>query len=226
MKINQKQNQILEDQFSKLPPELRKAIADSAWEKKILAIGKRNGLHIDQLGVLQSELALAISGLIDFDEFFAEIQKRLSITSSVAQDVVDGANAEIFSVIRDRLKYYLENKDDAMGHEEKSVLQNYGIDIHEEDAETETSQETNRVSSGIDHSVFQNPQESQEEAVGLAGVPSKESVPEKKTEDSLGGESGQVVPIKQESETPEIAVPQKPETTSTYSNDPYRETVE
>jgi len=93
------------DQHMKtLPHDVQEAIHGSSWERKILDIGRRYGLHVDQLEVLQTELSLAVLGLVSRDEFVKETMREASITRQIMDLMILDINREIFEPIRNHLK--------------------------------------------------------------------------------------------------------------------------
>jgi hypothetical protein len=69
-----------------------------------LDIGRRYGLHVDQLEVLQTELSLAVLGLVGRDEFVKETMREAGITRQIMDLMILDINREIFEPIRNHLK--------------------------------------------------------------------------------------------------------------------------
>lgn len=87
-----------------LPHDVQEAIHGSSWERKILDIGRRYGLHVDQLEVLQTELSLAVLGLVGRDEFVKETIREGEISRQIMDLMILDINREIFEPIRNHLK--------------------------------------------------------------------------------------------------------------------------
>ena len=62
----------------------------------IKSIGDRHGLHIDQLGILEEEIGLVMSGKGPADDFVSNIENRLDISTQHAIDLATDVNVEIF----------------------------------------------------------------------------------------------------------------------------------
>ncbi len=94
----------IQEHMKTLPHDVQEAIHGSSWERKILDIGRRYGLHVDQLEVLQTELSLAVLGLVGRDEFVKETIHEGGISRQVMDLMILDINREIFEPIRNHLK--------------------------------------------------------------------------------------------------------------------------
>lgn len=101
---NQNLKNTIDQHMKMLPHDVQEAIHGSSWERKILDIGRRYGLHVDQLEVLQTELSLAVLGLVGRDEFVKETMREASITRQIMDLMILDINREIFEPIRNHLK--------------------------------------------------------------------------------------------------------------------------
>lgn len=138
------------DQHMKmLPHDVQEAIYGSSWERKILDIGRRYGLHVDQLEVLQTELSLAVLGLVGRDEFVKETVREGGISRQVMDLMILDINREIFEPIRNHLKQTRtreetleavsqENTTSGLLSHEEQELQKHGVSFNLND-EQETS---------------------------------------------------------------------------------------
>lgn len=130
---------IIQEHMRKLPEGVRSAIHASDWERKILTIGRRYGLHVDQLEVLQTELSLAVLGLSSREEFVKETMKEAHILSETMVKLVSDINTEIFEPIRVHLHENLEpeqntiseidNNADELRDGEIATLEKHGIEL-------------------------------------------------------------------------------------------------
>lgn len=140
--INTDVQNSIQNHMNTLPDYMQEAIHASGWERKILAIGRKYGLHIDQLDVLQTELSLVILGLSDRDEFVREVTHEAGISSQIMNGIVSEINHDIFEPIRERLHEYqqkhtqeTQSSGDDEGSEENEVVETSvsGLEKHEED---------------------------------------------------------------------------------------------
>lgn len=97
--------QLFARDFGELPIELKRAIeADSPLEK-LLEIGRKNNLRIDQIGALGEIVNEFIFGYISAPgEFVSEIKTRLGTDGEKSGIIAREINTEIFLPIREALK--------------------------------------------------------------------------------------------------------------------------
>ncbi len=101
---------IVKNQLQKLPPELRALILSSELEKKMGEIGKKYGLHIDQLGKLDNETTLTLLGLSGLDDYTERIQQATRIEPEKARQITADVNQSIFLPIQKSLQKLIENE--------------------------------------------------------------------------------------------------------------------
>lgn len=134
-----------------LPHDVQEAIHGSSWERKILDIGRRYGLHVDQLEVLQTELSLAVLGLVGRDEFVRETMREGGISRQIMDPMILDINREIFEPIREHLKQTRTREDtiesvkeeqtaSGLRSHEEQELQKHGVsfDLNEEQSTSST----------------------------------------------------------------------------------------
>lgn len=95
--------QLIKQQIEKLPPEIQKVLRDTDWQSKMLAIGKKYSLHIDQLDTFQMETMLTLIGLTHPDEYVTELKSRLGVSENLAQALALEVNEQIMKSIRSQL---------------------------------------------------------------------------------------------------------------------------
>lgn len=86
-------------------PDSIKVLADSpeifdATEK----VGKKFGLHIDQIGELDAHIRQVLRGYESSKEFTKNIQQSLEINGDLAKDITSEVNQVIFQTIRAKLQ--------------------------------------------------------------------------------------------------------------------------
>ena len=106
---------IVKNQLQKLPPELRTLILSSELGEKIGEIGKKYGLHIDQLGELDNETTLTLLGLSGLDDYTERIQQAARIELEKARQITADVNQSIFLPIQKSLQKLIENEWRASG---------------------------------------------------------------------------------------------------------------
>jgi hypothetical protein len=128
----------IDEHMKSLPHDVQEAIHGSSWERKILEIGRKYGLHVDQLEILQTELSLAVLGLVGRDEFVRETMREAHIPKQTMELMVFDINRDIFEPIRDRLK-------------QTRVREEVEDEIAEEAAETNNDDNNETVSGLYSH---------------------------------------------------------------------------
>ena len=105
--------QQLEERFQKLPPPLKDAVLSPDTADKIFDIGKKNGLSIEQIGILAEETGRIILGLTHPEEFAASLKDRLAVSDVVCQAIAADINHQILFPLRDLLQstHQMEIKD-------------------------------------------------------------------------------------------------------------------
>jgi len=90
--------------FVHLPQDVKDAIFSLDVSERINVVGKRNGLTVEQLGVLGSEIGLVLLGATAVADFTNVLAEKLKISKISAGKLAEHINAEIFSPIRESLK--------------------------------------------------------------------------------------------------------------------------
>lgn len=93
----------LRERFSKLPPEIKDAIASVETANVIRSISHKYNLHIDQMGELADETGLLMLGLTKPQDYVDNLFRRLKTTYPKAKDIAKDVNEEIFKPIKESL---------------------------------------------------------------------------------------------------------------------------
>ena len=70
-------NQLIEEQFKKLPSGLRWAINNVPWKASVMEIGKANALDPEQIASLEQEVMLVMYGFEDPNDFVANVAREV-----------------------------------------------------------------------------------------------------------------------------------------------------
>lgn len=154
----------IQNHMKNLPQDVQEAIHASSWERKILDIGRKYGLHVDQLEILQTELSLAVLGLTDRSEFVRETMREARIDKHVMETMVMDINREIFEPIREHLRQSRQ----------------YEYEVEREEAESTTGLERHEEETLKKHGVSFNLDEEQEIPAKQTFVEPETIVPEEK----------------------------------------------
>lgn len=90
--------------MAELPADVQAAIASAEFEKKVQAIGQRQGLHIDQMEKLGDEIMLVMLGFMSTENFTSNIASEVGVDAEKAARITADVNAEILLPIRESLK--------------------------------------------------------------------------------------------------------------------------
>ncbi len=87
-----------------LPAPIRQVITDFETPIIVEEIGRKNNLHIDQIGELSDEVALTLLGFTRIGEFLTNLQSRLKINKETAEKITGELNEKIFLPIKEELQ--------------------------------------------------------------------------------------------------------------------------
>lgn len=89
---------------NKVPAEIKRLAFAPEIYKQTEEIGKKFGLHIDQIGELDAELIDIFLGNNTSSKFVSDITERLEIDEKLATEIGKEVNEKIFLVLRDKLQ--------------------------------------------------------------------------------------------------------------------------
>lgn len=90
--------------FKTLPEDLQNALTAVATVDTLTAIGKKNGLMIDQIGKLADEIWKVMLGLADPKDFIRNLAAALKIDAPGASIIAQEVNTQIFQPVRESLR--------------------------------------------------------------------------------------------------------------------------
>ncbi len=134
----------IEERMREIPAPLVQAIRESGWENIVFDIGRKYSLHIDDIGNMQNELILVLTGISHPDNFNSFVRSELGIDSDKANDIIEQINLGINEKIKNALKRTLgaggqadekvveEEDNENIKSSEKSVLRSAGISLGDE----------------------------------------------------------------------------------------------
>jgi hypothetical protein len=100
-------NQVLQDKFSSLPPELQDAITESGFVNKLKEISKTEKLMIDQAGSLEREVLLVLLGITPINQFEKNLKDETRLETEKLKRVISQVNEQIFSPIHQHLEHLM-----------------------------------------------------------------------------------------------------------------------
>jgi|GEM_PF-4374837 len=104
--------EFIQEQFTKLPPELKEALSSVSVIHIIEVIARQNELMLDQAEELAEAVGLTILGVYPGEDFSHIIQEKLEIDRAAADIITQQVNDHIFLEIRSALKTIRAHKID------------------------------------------------------------------------------------------------------------------
>lgn len=131
-----------------LPEETQNAIAAVDWKATILGLREKKGYSFEQLGDLELETELVLCGLVSPENYQKELEKRMGISSTEANELTKEMNTLVFSKIREELIKNTERKklsaNEAIAEKSNNqVLDSAGIKIVESETPIQVSENKN-----------------------------------------------------------------------------------
>ena len=231
--------QIIQERYEQLPPELQQAIKSIDFAGKLKEIAAQYSLRIDQSGALQTEVILIMLGLEKSDDFIVNLVRNAEITEDLARAIATDVNTNILGSIKESLRQ-LETEEELLEAENDAAGEDAQDDEHTQEPQNESLENNEAVAQPINITKVITP--SPEETLSHLENPSaiENAAPInildtfKKTQNVdfvdhlLNGAVSSAV------ETTQVEQPQTPPQTDTaptpqtkkYTADPYREPIE
>ena len=100
----------IEQAKRELPLETINAINAVDWKAAIIGLRTKKGYNFEQLGDLELETELVLCGLANIEDYPRELEKRLKITRSQTDELVNEMNDLVFKKIMEELIKNTERK--------------------------------------------------------------------------------------------------------------------
>ncbi len=157
--MDENTKKIISEHYEKLPSYVRESLEQIHWDEEILAIGKKHGLHIDEMGTLQLETMMVLVGIVHPDEYPKSLQQELHIPKEKIDAIVADVNEKVFKNIREALISYITTQDGSRVGEwgggqteeelEEKIFKKTGIEIDNSGARNSPAIEAEETSVGI-----------------------------------------------------------------------------
>jgi hypothetical protein len=95
----------LEQQFATAPEMIRDALFSDETSNAVKKISDRHGLHVDQMGDLADEMGVVMLGLEPAKDFVKNIQDRLRLSASEAEQISMEVSKEVFVKLREAMQH-------------------------------------------------------------------------------------------------------------------------
>lgn len=97
-------DQILKDQFKKLPEKLQAIISTPVWRNGLQEKAKKFGLNENQVSILENEVIFVLMGLEPKENFGQNIEREVELEKSLAIELNNYVNGSIFSGVTRELQ--------------------------------------------------------------------------------------------------------------------------
>ncbi len=94
----------LNERYQKLPQVLKDALYSPETAEKLFAVGRRNGLTIEEIGSAAEEAGYVILGLTRPGFFIDALQKRIDAEEKQIKQLASDINRQVFFPLREALK--------------------------------------------------------------------------------------------------------------------------
>jgi len=108
--INPTKNIKLNPKFNSLSSNLQDAISKSDYQTKVYKLGKKYGLQIDQMGILEEVITDIMLGEIQPNQFENKLSNNLTLPKEKLDELVADVNKDIFEDIRHLLESNWEER--------------------------------------------------------------------------------------------------------------------
>lgn len=99
--------ELIEKRLRELPDYVRDAIGMTKPTEAIARIAAKNKLHVDQTNDLATEVYLVMLGLIDPNEFEANLKSEVKLSQNLVGDVMKDVSEQLFLPIRDAMRRFM-----------------------------------------------------------------------------------------------------------------------
>jgi hypothetical protein len=96
-------DKLIENQFSRLPEAMQKAIKAVPWKALVQEIGKTNALDIEQIVSLEQETMFIIYGFENPDDYISNIVREVGIDETRASTIAELVSEKILTAIENKM---------------------------------------------------------------------------------------------------------------------------
>lgn len=107
--------------FELLPDDIKKAIVDDGYQKKLFDIAKEMKMTYEELGTMETETTMVLLGMTRPEDFRDELQLELKKNDAEIDPLVAKINEQVFAPIRASLERVYAAKKDPIDYLEEAV---------------------------------------------------------------------------------------------------------
>lgn len=97
--LSSKLQAVLNNRLRYLPEITSRAISSVDWPTKVIEIGKKYGLHMEEIGDLQEVVLKSMTGLADPSDFESNLISATAASPATIDHLIDDLNLNIFEPI-------------------------------------------------------------------------------------------------------------------------------
>ena len=94
----------IQKKLEALPPDVRKLVYSAEMESVLRQIGVKNQLHVDKIGLLESETVAVMIGITNPNDFVSNLADTLNIDEIKSKAVANDVNTMLLLKIRESMK--------------------------------------------------------------------------------------------------------------------------
>jgi hypothetical protein len=108
--------------FELLPEDVRKAIMDDGYQKKLFDLAKAEKLTYEELGIIETETTMVLLGMTKPADYRSELESELKKTGPEIDTIVKAVNDQIFAPIRASLERIYSAKKEPADYIPQSIV--------------------------------------------------------------------------------------------------------
>ncbi|MEK7601110.1 MAG: hypothetical protein AAB480_01070 [Patescibacteria group bacterium] len=109
MNDDKEYDDLIKEQFKKLPRVVQEAIVSADVEKHLRELAETHKLHLDQWTALENEVQMTLLGIDDSGELMQNIRDKVHVPEETAKALVQSISEVVFEPIRQELERQLEH---------------------------------------------------------------------------------------------------------------------
>ncbi len=94
----------IQKKLEALPPDVRKLVYSAEMESVLRQIGTKNQLHVDKIGLLESETVAVMIGISKAEDFVQNLSDSLNIDEIKSRAIANDVNSMLLLKIRESMK--------------------------------------------------------------------------------------------------------------------------
>ncbi len=102
--------QLIKDQFARLPAEMQKALNVVPWKSSVKEIAITNKMSLEQVEIIERETMFILYGFESPEDYITNLMREAQINEAVAKAITQAVEEKIFKAIELQLEITPEKK--------------------------------------------------------------------------------------------------------------------